>query len=44
MPEWQDELRIVELVEIQSRPRPIHPLFETPTHEYATIDTCSGAD
>ena len=44
MPERQDELRIVEPVDIQSQPYPIHHIFETPTHEYATIASWSGAD
>ena len=32
------------LVDIQSQPHPIHLIFETPTHEYATIAIWSGAD
>jgi hypothetical protein len=28
----------------RSRMHPIHHIFETPAHEYATIATWSGAD
>jgi len=30
--------------DIQSQPHPIHHIFETPTHEYATIATWGEAD